>query len=181
MKRKNTMQFGASLRFSHQQGASLLEGLAFLGIAAMVILGAVSLLSTAFGNAKANQTTEQLMALRTSIKKLYSGQSFGTTDMVPTLYNAKAIPSTLSAGGSPATITGSWGGSIAITGANGGAEYTITIPSVPQDVCISVISGASGWTKIAAGTNTVTTFPATASDASTLCSTANTTLVFTGT
>ncbi|MBC7413962.1 MAG: pilus assembly protein, partial [Herminiimonas sp.] len=40
---------------SRQRGASLLEGIAYLGIAAIVILGAVSLLTGAFGSAQSNR------------------------------------------------------------------------------------------------------------------------------
>ena len=37
-----------AVTYRHQRGASLLEGIAYLGIAAIVILGAVSLLTGAF-------------------------------------------------------------------------------------------------------------------------------------
>ena len=51
-----------------QRGASLLEAIAYLGIAAVVVLGAVSLLNGAFGSAKSNQTNEEVVALRTPVR-----------------------------------------------------------------------------------------------------------------
>ena len=68
---KNNSAIGSGNRLARQRGASLLEGIAYLGIAAIVVLGAVSLLTGAFGSAKANQTTEEVVAIRTSVRKLY--------------------------------------------------------------------------------------------------------------
>ena len=64
--------------------------------------------------------------------------------------------------------------------ASNAGTFTITYTKMPPDVCMSVVSGATGWTKIAdgAGGNAITTFPATASSAATLCK-ASTTLAFT--
>lgn len=80
---------------SRQRGASLLEGIAYLGIAAVVVLGAVSLLGGAFSSAKSNQATEEAVAMRTAVRKLYIGQSYPVESLVPTLIAANAIPSTL--------------------------------------------------------------------------------------
>jgi type II secretory pathway pseudopilin PulG len=163
-------------RLHRQRGASLLEAIAYLGVAALVVLAAVSLLQNAFGSARANQTTEELTGLRTNIRKMYAGQPYTDSSMLANLITAKAIPTTLPVSGT--TVSNTWGGTVSL--ANTASTFTITYTSVPQDVCMSVVSGATGWTKIADGTggNAITTFPATTANASTLCSAA-TTLAFT--
>jgi type II secretory pathway pseudopilin PulG len=153
---------------ARQQGASLLEGIAYLGIAAIVVLGAVSLLTGAFGSAKANQMTEEVVALRTAVRKLYIGQSYPTSSLVPSLLLANAIPNTL-ARPTNSTLSNSWGGAVTIVGTSTG--FNITYNAVPQDVCVSMISGASGWTQIdQGGNNPITSFPATVANANSLCS-----------
>jgi type II secretory pathway pseudopilin PulG len=159
-----------SRRLHSQRGASLLEGIAYLGIAAIVVLGAVSLLTTAFGGAKANQTSEEVIALRTAIRKLYAGQGYGTASLIPSLNTAQAIPGTLAHTGT--TITNGWGGDVAVDGATG--SFTITYAAVPQDVCVTVVSGATGWQSISANGNSVSQFPATADDATTKICTVST-------
>jgi type II secretory pathway pseudopilin PulG len=155
-----------SRRLNTQRGASLLEGIAYLGIAAIVVLGAVSLLTTAFGSAKSNQTSEEVIALRTAVRKLYAGQGYGTASLIPTLNTAQAIPGTLAHTGT--TITNGWGGDVAVDGVTG--SFTITYNAVPQDVCVTVISGATGWQAISAnGGADIATFPATATDATGAC------------
>lgn len=164
-----------------QRGASLLEGIAYLGIAALVVLGAVSLLTGAFGSAKANQTTEEIIALRTSVRKLYAGQPYNDGAMMANLITARAIPNTLVVTGA-ATVGNGWGGTVTLTGATA-TTFTITYTLVPQDVCVSVVSGANGWTLItgAAGATPIAVFPATALLAAALCTAATNTIIFTAT
>jgi len=151
----------------HQRGSSLLEAIAYLGIAAVVVLGAVSLLNGAFGSAKANQTSEEVVALRTAVRKLYMGQSYPVESMVPNLILANAVPATL-ARAQTGTLSNSWGGAVAVAGTATG--FTITYNAVPQDVCVNLISGASGWLSIAQGQTSLTAFPVTVANATTLCS-----------
>lgn len=139
----------SSALLSPQCGASLLEGIAYLGIAAIVVLGAVSLLTGAFSSAQTNRVSEEVISIRTGVKKLYMGESAGYgagTLLDPTLIAAKVFPSTLTV--TPAgVINDSWGGTVTVVGATN--KFTITYTLVPQDVCINVVSGASGWDNIA--------------------------------
>jgi hypothetical protein len=161
-----------------QRGASLLEGIAYLGIAALVILGAVSLLTTAFGNAQSNRAVEEVISLRTSIRKLYSGQNYGNVALTPTLIAANAVPGTLTIDRVAGTITNAWGGAVTLAGA--GVTFTITYNNVPQDVCISMISGGNGWRQIdRAGQATITVFPATPANAQATCVDGNSSYTFT--
>jgi type II secretory pathway pseudopilin PulG len=147
------------VRRARQEGATLVESIAYLGIAALVVLGAVSLLTGAFGNAKSNQTTEELIALRTGMRKLYMGQ-VAPADPVPDLISANVAPATLARSSDSKSLLNSWNGTVAI--AVSGGEFTITYPNVPKDVC----------------TDTVSTFPATLANSKTICKDSTNKLVF---
>lgn len=163
-----------------QRGASLLEAIAYLGVAAMVVLGAVSLLQNAFGGARSNQTQEEITGLRTNVRKMYSGQPYNAdTKMMENLVTAQAIPTTLRVTGT-AAANNTWGGSVTVAAVDA-TSFSITYTLVPQDVCVNVVSGATGWTKIADGADAhqITAFPAAATSASALCNAATNTVAFT--
>lgn len=155
-------------QLQRQRGASLLEGIAYLGIAAIVVMGAISLLTGAFSSAKSNQANEEVIGLRTAVRKLYMGQVYPTTGVVGTLITAKAAPGTLTADSAAGTLKNSWGGTVDVAG--NGTGFTITYNAIPKDVCVNMVSGANGWTniKVNGGTD-IQVFPATASDATTNC------------
>lgn len=167
-------------KLSQQRGASLLEGIAYLGIAAIVILGAVALLTTAFGTAQSNRASEEIVSLRTAAKKLYAGQTY-PTDLLPAMISAAAIPGTLIVDTTNNTVKNSWGGAVTISGTSGSGtnSFTITNDAVPQDACVSLISGATGWTQVAIGSNTITTFPVPASSAASACASGANSVSFT--
>jgi type II secretory pathway pseudopilin PulG len=173
MKNENTTYPLNAVNLENQRGASLLEGIAYLGIAALVVLGAVSMLTSASSSAKSNQMTEELVALRTATKKMYTGQAFPVANIITTLNTAKALPSTLVYNTGTSTLTNAWGGAITIAGAAGGGSFTITYNGVPQDVCVSAMSGATGWSSVAGnGGAAITTMPLSAANALTVCSVA---------
>jgi hypothetical protein len=148
---------------SRQRGASLLEGIAYLGIAAIVVLGAVSLLTGAFSSAQSNRVAEEVVSIRTAVKKLYMGQSsgYGTTDLLGILIPTKVLPTTITADTATNTATNAWGGAVTVTG-NAGNRFNIAYANVPGDACINILSGASGWDNISAsGATPITVFPAT--------------------
>lgn len=160
------------LHLVRQRGASLLEGIAFLGIAAIVILGAVSLLSSAFSSAQGNRSMEELISIRTAVKKLYAGSGgYGTGSLLDALYATKSLPANLATTvgtGGVVTATNSWGGDVAVTGATG--QFQIVYNSVPNDVCIALITGGHGWNSVKIDTGTaITTFPISLSSAATAC------------
>jgi hypothetical protein len=166
MKNQNTKRIASDVNLREQRGASLLEGIAYLGIAALVVLGAVSLLTSASASAKANQTTEELVALRTAVKKLYAGQSYPIASLLNTITLAKAVPATLQVSGG--AITNSWGGAVTIDGTTT-TTFTIVYNRVPQDVCVSALSGATGWNSVSTTGATRTVFPLTSLDATAIC------------
>lgn len=154
-----------------QKGASLLEGIAYLGIAALVILGAASLFTGAFASAESNRGMEEVNAIRTGVKKLYLGQanSYGASDITAALNTAAIFPTTLSFNSSSNTMMNTWGGNVSVSGNS--STFTIEYTAVPQSSCINMLSGASGWVSVAGNGGTAfTDNPLTPTDAATICS-----------
>lgn len=163
--------------FLRQRGASLLEGIAYLGIAAIIILGAVSLLVSAFANAQTNRASEELVALRTGTVKLFMAQSasYTTANLTDQVIGAKANPTTLTVSGtSPSrTLTNAWNGGVVITGAT--SQFTISYASVPQDACVTLMSSSAGWVSAQVTGQTLrTTTPVTPAQAASDCGATNT-------
>lgn len=168
MKNNIKNPFNNAVNLRRQHGASLLEGIAYLGIAALVVLGAVSLLTGASASAKANQTKEELVALRTAVKKLYAGQAYPAQSLTPALTSAKAVPTTLQVSGT--AITNSWGGAVTVDGSTS-TTFTIVYNNVPEDVCVNALSGLTGWVSVRRGSGQpVTSQLLTTADATAVCS-----------
>jgi len=167
-----------------QAGLSLMEVIGSLLMIGLVVSGALSLFSGADSSQKANQMSQDLSALRSAVKGLYSGNGgYGTVSLNTTLKLAKKIPSDLSVDAStPPVITHAMNGTIVVMGAT--SNFTITATSIPTDVCTSVLTNAgNGWQSIKVGATTVSTFPvdpATAAGATLCSSSATPTMVFTG-
>lgn len=153
---------------ARQRGASLLEVIAYLGIAAIVVLGAVSMLGSAFSNAQANRTIEEVVSIRTGIKRLYMGQaaSYGNGSINEQAIKARFLPATLAVNNN--VIKNAWNGDVTLTGATSG--FDIKYAGVPQDACITILSGATGWTKVKVNaTNDIVAFPVSPASAQTVC------------
>jgi hypothetical protein len=162
-----------------QRGASLLEAISYLGIAAVVVIGAIALLSTAFSSANTNAVSEQVSAIQSGVKKLYSGQSSNYSGLDNTVLAAAGVfPSTLAAA-SNGTVTNTWDGTVTVTGSN--TTFAIQFTSVPQSVCVNAVSAGGGWTSISIN-GTDITLPATPADATTDCSSSSAnTIIWTST
>lgn len=172
MKHLHPAGFGPIRYTARQRGASLLEGIAYLGIAAIIIIGAVSLLINAFGGADTNRLIQEVTAIRTSVKKLYMGQSasYSTNSLNSDLIAANAFPTTLAISGT--SVSNAWNGSVDVIGAT--SQFKIIYASVPKDVCINALAAGSGWTEVDVNSSSFTTFPITPSDAASACDTTNT-------
>ncbi|MGG1948374.1 type 4 pilus major pilin [Trinickia sp. NRRL B-1857] len=154
-----------------QKGASLLEGIAYLGIAAIVVIGAIALLNTAFSSSNANDVNSQLSAIQTATRKLFmtTQGSYGTTDITQTLITAKAFPQTLSVGAS--TVRAPWNGGVKVSGAASGQQFTITYTSLPADLCVNAMTATSnGWVSVTGPADKAAhTPPISPADAQTSC------------
>ncbi|MEQ5842556.1 pilus assembly protein [Paraburkholderia acidicola] len=156
-----------------QRGASLLEAIAYLGIAAIVVIGAVALLNGAFSSAGSNAVMEQVNAIQTGVKKLYMASGNGYTGIAtPALVTAGVIPSDLAAD-ADGNVTDNWGGAVTVAaGGVTGSQFTISFANLPKTVCISALTSGGSWAAIAAGTSakpTALKLPPSLTDAEAAC------------
>lgn len=161
-----------------QVGATLLEALAFLGITAVVILGAVSLLKSSLSSSDQNTLLNDVTSIRTGTKSLYSGQSgYGTGSLNATLIQASVIPGDLAT--ATPNITNTWGGAVTVTGAT--SNFTISYASVPQDICTKAVAagGGQGYISVAVNGATALVPPISQAQATTDCNATTNTIVWT--
>ncbi|SFH90606.1 type 4 pilus major pilin [Paraburkholderia megapolitana] len=155
-----------------QRGASLLEAIAYLGIAAIVVIGAVALLNGAFTSAGSNAVAEQVNAIQTGVKKLYMTQGAGYTGVSNAILSqAGVFPGDLAVTAGTGAATDSWGGAVtvAVSGTSP-SQFTIAFANVPKAVCISAVTAGGSWAAI--GTNTTASIlplPPSLTDAETAC------------
>jgi len=159
-------------KLSRQAGASLLEAIAFLGVAATIIVGAVALLSTAFSSARSNRSQEEVVAISTGVKRLFMSQAgaYGTGDLNEALIRAKIFPSTLAVSGT--TVSNAWNGAVAVTGNT--ATFDISYANVPQDVCVELVATSGQWIGVSVNGGAAMTPPIALAAASEACSGATT-------
>lgn len=155
-----------------QRGASLLEAIAYLGVAAIVVIGAIALLTGAFSSANTNSVTEQVNAIQSGVKKLYMGQSASYTNLSnAVLASAGVFPSTLAPASTTGAITNMWNGTITVapdpTNSN---EFTITYTKVPQSVCVNSVTSGGSWVAVAVNSTTLSQ-PVTPDAAANACTT----------
>ena len=176
MTRQAPLTFVQSRKAFRQRGTSLLEGIAYLAIAALIILGAVALLIGAFSGANTNRTQTEISSIRTGVKKLFMGNAatYGNASLLPELIASKILPGTLSVNGT--NVVNAWGGAVLVTGS--GPSFTISYGSMPQDVCVNVVSGGGDGLGITVN-GTAVAVPATPAQASTACATNSSTVVWT--
>jgi PilS N terminal len=157
---------------SRQRGVSLLEAIAYLGVAASIIVGAVALLTSAFSGVRSNRAQEELTAISTGVRRLYMSQAgaFGTGNMNAQLATAKIFPSTLAVSGE--TVRNSWNGEVNVVGNT--TVFDISYANVPQEVCIELMSATSQFISVAANGAAALTPPVTVTQAAEQCNNAQT-------
>lgn len=174
MKKANVVQGGKRFR---QRGTSLLEGIAYLGIAAIVIVGAISLLTSAFGSANSNRTEQDISAIRTGVKRLYMGQSasYGWESLNDSLIKAKVFPSSLTIDGT--NVANTWNGAVDVDGI--GSSFKITYQEVPEDVCINLVSISNEWLSVEINDGGAMVPPVTPAQAGSACGQSSNKIVWT--
>jgi hypothetical protein len=131
-----------------QRGVSLLEMIAYLGVAATVIVGAIALLSNAFGSARTNRTQQEVAAISTGVRRLFMGQAgaFGTGSLNAQLAAARVFPSTLAVSGD--AVSNAWNGAVTVTGNT--TTFTISYDNLPQEVCVELLTTSNQFLNVAA-------------------------------
>lgn len=176
----------AAVRTQHaqmkkQRGVTLMELIASLSVMAVVVVGAVSLFGSATASERANAMQRDLSALQSATRSLYAGQgSYGTDSINSVLNSSKKIPSTLNVSGTGATlqINHRDNGEFQVKGATD--TFTIDITKIKKEICIPLVTNASGWKSVKVGSGTeITSFPISPATAETNCSADEQTITFT--
>lgn len=136
-----------------QNGASLLEVLAYLGVAAVILVGSISLLSSSNSSSDSVKTVKEVTGLMTSTKALFAGRgNYGVGSINQALIASKSVPTSM--GFTPAgVITNTFGGDVTVTGVGGNVE--ISFDKVPKEVCANVVSKISAIQFIKVNINSV--------------------------
>lgn len=160
---------------SRQRGVSLLEAIAYLGVAATIIIGAVALLSNAFSGARSNRAQEELAAISTGVKRLFMSQAgaYGNGNLNEQLGIAKIFPSTLAVNGNQ--VLNAWNGAVSVTGNT--SLFQISYGNVPQEVCVELLSTANQFISVSANNAAALTPPVTLAQAAAQCTEAQTNTV----
>jgi type II secretory pathway pseudopilin PulG len=151
------------MNLKKQAGVTLLEVLAYLGIAAVIIVGAISMFGSAQGSAQTNDLLSQTVGLRSNVKTISAGQASygastypatgsGTQLMNQVLIQGKAVPSTLRPLSiAPWDINNSFGGKVLVDGS--ASDFWIAYTNIPQEVCVKVAPQSSGWVGVRINNN----------------------------
>lgn len=165
-----------------QAGITLMEVIGSLVIIGVVVAAGLALFNNADSSQKSTQLLTNAVSIRSSVKQMFSGQgSYGTANLNNVLVTANKLPADLKIDTTttPNTIThGVNNGTINIAGST--TSFTITITSIPTDICTDLLTrnSGSGWAGITVG-STAVTLPTTPTAATTACSAASTnTIVF---
>ena len=130
-------------QFQHkkkQAGLTLVEVLSAIIVGVLVIVGSLSLYNNTQNKQRENDLMTSLMTIQTNIRDLYYGKNSYPADTT-TIENTLIV-----AGGAPKSLVNSAGDAlvspydssetIVIEGT--GPQFTITIPSVPSESCVSL-------------------------------------------
>lgn len=161
-----------------QRAVTLMELIASVAIMAILVVGALTLYSSANVGSQTTQVARDLTGLLSATKSLFSGQfDYSTSQLNSTLITAKAIPSSWPVSGS--TIKHQLNGSVTITG-KGVNGFSVALDTIPQGVCVKLLANVSnaGWDSVVVGTTTISTFPVSPITAATACSGTTNTITF---
>ena len=148
-------------QFQHkkkQAGLTLVEVLSAIIVGVLVIVGSLSLYNNTQNKQRENDLMTSLMTIQTNIRDLYYGKnSYPST--AGTITNTLIV-----AGGAPQSLVNSDGDAlvspydsseeIVIIGT--GPQFTITIPNVPQESCVSLAGRLGSFESVEVGTIDVT-------------------------
>jgi Tfp pilus assembly protein PilE len=158
------------------KGLTLIEGLLFLGIAAIVVVGAVVLYNNASNTTKLNQAKSQAQSIVGGVKSLYSSQASYASVTTDLVRQAGIAPSNTIQG---TNLRNPWGGMINITGNT--TRFDVEFTQVPREACTDMASaGMAGEGSIIGMLVNGTAIPdnPTPADALAACTNANNDVAF---
>lgn len=140
-------------RISRQTGVSLIEVVAYLAIAGLVIAGALAMFTSASQSQLSNAIISDTQNIRAATRATYSG-NYGATvgSLLQVLKNSAKIPSNWTVSGTTATVTGS-----VVASVSGNSNlFRISYGNVPRSVCIDLLLSLRGqrWINVVAANGT---------------------------
>ena len=144
-----------------RRGFSLFGVLLGLTLAAVAIVGAVSLYNAARESANRSEALTLLNRLRANVESVYAGApSYGNnTDLIATIDRRGGIPdSARTTRGNRVQIRHPFGGRVSVTGGPGGAtnQFLIVFNDVDDEVCAAMGDAYAGRTRARAGIVSIT-------------------------
>ncbi len=122
------------------RGLTLMEALLFLGLAAIVIVGAFALYNNGSSTVKMNQAKTQLQTYIGGVQSLYSAQNDYSTLTTALVINAGIAPSEAIDG---TALVGPWGTATTVTGnSSTPREFRVTFEGIPKDACTALLSAS---------------------------------------
>ena len=140
----------------YRRGFSLFGVLLGLGLAAVVIVGAVGTYNAAREAANRSAALTLLSQLRANVEAAFAGApSYGNkADLVPAIDRRGGIPGGARAvAGNKVTIRHPFGGAVAVTGGPGGVtnRFRITFEDVDDAICAALGDAFAGRSRARAG------------------------------
>jgi len=131
------------------KGFSLIELLLVLGVLAILLVAAFVVYPQVRDRNQANTEVSNLTTIKAGINNLYAAKGGNYAGLsTPIANQARIFPQNMNGGSyAPgASVQTAWGGAVTVTPATGTAprEFTIAYASVPEGVCLGLVSGAAG-------------------------------------
>ena len=153
-----------------KNGFSLIELLLVLGVLAILIVAAFVIYPRVRDNARINDEVSNLSVMKAGLVNLYASKGRDYTGLTTQVANqARAFPARMNQGVYTGTaVTSSWGGAVEVQGQSAAITVPIAVPAgrafrilyndVPENICLGLVSAASGhFFKISVGGTDVIT------------------------
>jgi type II secretory pathway pseudopilin PulG len=151
---KNSVNESLKLKnnIRRKRGYSLVEIAAGLAVVAILILGALALVSVVNQSRLFTQASNELNVVQQAVRSLYSGQSNFTNVSSSILITTKAVPAKMVSG---TTLRHAFSGQIDIAAASAaggtGSGFQVTFRQIPADVCVKMLTADLGRGLYSAG------------------------------
>lgn len=124
-------QQGKAATHSRQRGASLIEGILFLGLAAVVAIGAFAVFQGGWSSSQVRTESQYMQATVSAVHNMYANtRDYGSANITQTLVNNRAVPAPMIVG---TGLRNSWNGAVTVTGASD--VFTLQTANVPRKEC----------------------------------------------
>lgn len=154
-----------------QRGVTLMELIAGLAVMSVIVVGAVSLYSSATSSESSTSLQRDIGALQAATRQIFNGQgTYGAVRLNSILNTANKVPSTLAVSGTGATMVFKTraNGDVTVNGVN--STFTIALTNVAPELCVPLMTNAAGWTSVqVTGGIAQTAFPIPPATAQTEC------------